>query len=178
VNGAAVASADIDPLGAVELLSPVAGTAQLYLGPDLALEFALSDDPCEPSVFLFGTCFDSAVGGYGWEVGNGRMLPLTVELRLDGAPFDILSLDPFGGANRISPRPGTMQAFVNGVLVAEAPSATEPCFGPPTTVSPSRIPATGARPMGLLVIGLSCLAAGLIVLAATKRRDHRTPVRS
>jgi hypothetical protein len=178
VNGTTVANADIEPLGAVELLSPVAGTAQLYLGGDLALEVALSDDPCEPSVFLFGTCFDSAAGGYGWEIGNSRMLPLTIELRLDGAPFDIVSLDPFGSASLASTRPGTMQAFVNGMQVTEAPAATEPCSDSPPAVAPDQLPGTGGQAGWPLVVGLSCLAVGLGVVAVARRRDHRTPVRS
>ena len=70
-----------------------------------------------------------------------------------------------------------MQAFVNGVFVAEAPSASEPCFGP-TTVAPAQLPGTGGGPGAPLTLGVACLAVGLIVLASTRRREDRTPVRS
>jgi hypothetical protein len=177
VNGVVVANAELDPLGAAELVSPVAGMAQLYLDGELAFEVALADDPCEPSVFLFGTCLDGATGGYSWELGSSRMLPQTVELRLDGTPFDVVALDSFGTMSFTSSRPGTMQAFVNGELVAEAPSSSEPCSGP-TTVAPAQLPGTGGGPSAPLTLGVACLVAGLIVLASTRRREDRTPVRS
>jgi hypothetical protein len=178
VDGIPVASAQLGPYEGAELVSPVQGTGQLYLHGASTFEFELSDGACELSISLFGTCIDDASGAYGWEVFNNRMLSLTVELRLEGVAFDRFDLEPFGTRSLSSSRPGTMQAFVNGVFVTEAPSPDTFCSGSPAA-SPGRLPGTGAGPGGPpALLGLACLAAGLVVLAASRRRDHRTPVRS
>jgi hypothetical protein len=170
----------LDPFtfGSVGFALPTPGPVELSVDGQVIQTVEGSEGECPvPAVLLSGTCVSAE--GYGWELDSQRGFAMPVELRLDGAPVASMALGP-GPDFRIfsTPEPGTMQAFVNGVLVTEAPSATEPCFDSPPIVSPSQIPATGAGPIGPLVLGLACLATGLIVLTAAKQRDHRTPVRS
>ena len=70
-----------------------------------------------------------------------------------------------------------MQAFVNGVFVAEAPSAVRAVLRADDG-RPRPAPGTGRGPGAPLTLGVACLAVGLIVLASTRRREDRTPVRS
>jgi LPXTG-motif cell wall-anchored protein len=167
----------LEPFGFVGFALPTPGPVEVFVEGQLVQTVEGSDAGCEtPAVLVFATCVSA--DGYGWELDSQRAFAVAVELRLDGAPAASMALGPGPDFRLFNTRgPGTMQAFVNGVLVAEAPSATEPCSDSPPTVSPSQIPRTGAGPTGLLLLGMSCLAAGLGVLAVARRRDHRTPVR-
>jgi hypothetical protein len=124
-------------------------------------------------------CFDAASGGYQWVFANQRNIVLTVDLRLDGRPAGIVTLPEYDHGEPIvtNASPGLMQAFVNGALVAEAPSSSEPCSDSPPTVAPAQLPGTGGGPGVPMTLGLVCVAAGMAVLATRRQRDHRTPVR-
>jgi hypothetical protein len=177
MNGAALGVFDLEAFGFVEVASPTSGTAALYLDGLLVMEAESSDEQCL-NVDIFSSCFDPAARGYQWNLQNQRAMALVVELCLDGTPAGTVILDPFGGQVVSNSRPGTMQVYLNGVFMSEAESSSEPCFEPSPTVAPAQLPGTGGARGAPLVLGLACLVAGLLVVAMTRRRDNRTPVRS
>jgi hypothetical protein len=169
----------LDPYGFVGFALPTPGPIEVVVDGQLVQTVEGSDNECEgPAVFLTGTCFAADSGGYLWDIASQRPFAMTIELRLNGTPAGSLALEPGEFRTVSDPRPGTMQAYLNGVFVAEARSVDAPCFAPPPSVSPDQIPATGAAPGAPLLLGLVCVAVGMVVLGATRRRDHRTPVRS
>jgi hypothetical protein len=176
--GADVIVHALEPFGFVGFALPTAGPIEVFVDGQLVQTVEGSDNECTPAVFLTGTCYAADSGGYLWDIASQRPFAMTIELRLNGTPAGSLALEPGEFRTVSDPRPGTMQAYLNGVFVAEAPSVEAPCFAPPPTVSPDQIPATGAAPGAPLLLGLVCVAVGMVVLGATRRRDHRTPVRS
>jgi hypothetical protein len=178
--GTEVRAYPLEPFAFVGFALPSAGPIEVFVDGQLVQTVEGSDAECEsPAVFLTGSCFAAESGNYLWDVSSQRPFDMTVELRLAGTPAGSVALVPGDFKSVSNPNPGTMQAFVNGVFVAEAPSADTPCFEPPPTVAPARLPGTGGGAGGPLTVGLASVVAGLLVLATTRRRrDHRTPVRS
>jgi hypothetical protein len=177
--GAEVRTHPLEPFGFVGFALPTPGPVEVYVDGQLVQTVDGSDAECEvPAIFLTGSCFAADSGGYLWDISNQRPIAMTVELRLAGTPAGSVALAPGDFRTVSNPEPGTLQAFVNGVFVAEAPSVDTPCFESPTTVAPAQLPGTGGGSGAPLGLGLVALIAGFVVLAATRRHDHRTPVRS
>jgi hypothetical protein len=172
----------LDPFASREVAGPVEGTALLFVGGALTQELTTSNAPCGPTLELRAICF--APRGNFWFVWNHRGLVVDVELRLNGQFHERLQLVPFDSETVGSRSPGTMQAFVNGVLVAEAtelrfcglPSSAPPPAVRPQGVDPRQLPGTGMTPTAW-VAGLGCLAAGLLVVGLTRWRPSPPPLR-
>jgi hypothetical protein len=170
MNGAVLGVFDLPPQGFMTLRVPVAGTLQLYLHGQLAQEVASSSDPCDPAVSVSGLCADSVNGHY-WLVGNQRDFPVAVDLRLEGQPLGSVTIQPFDSQQVTNHHAGVLQALINGSVVAEAPSVDDPCPFPPNppAVAPDRLPGTGGG-TALVAVGLALAAAGLVLLAVSRRR--------
>jgi hypothetical protein len=178
--GTEVRTYPLEPFAFVGFALPSAGPIEVFVDGQLVQTVEGSDAECEsPAVFLSGSCFAADSGGYLWDISSQRPFAMTVELRLGDTPAGSVALIPGDFKTVSNPNPGTMQAFVNGVFVAEAPSVDTPCSEPLPTGAPAQLPGTGGDPGAPLVLGVACLVAGLIVFATTRRRrEHRTPVRS
>jgi hypothetical protein len=168
----------LDPFASREVASPVEGTALLFVGGALTQELTTSSAPCGPTLELHAICF--APRGNFWLVRNRRGLVVDVELRLNGQFHERLQLGPFDSETVGSRSPGTMQAFVNGVVVAEATELRFcglPPSAPPPAVDPAQLPGTGMTPTAW-VAGFGCLAAGLLVVGLTRWLPTGTVKRS
>jgi hypothetical protein len=171
-GGVTVSRFELPPQRSTEIIVRVAGTYQLYLKGVLVQEAETATEPCGgPPVLISRTCFDAASAEYRWVISNQRNIDLDLELRLDGRPAGSIALPPYDHGEPIvtNASSGLLEAFVDGTLVARAPSSSAPCTATePTGVGPSRLPGTGGTTR-LLGVALAALTAGALLLV-TKRR--------
>jgi LPXTG-motif cell wall-anchored protein len=140
-----------------------------------------------------GTCFDAASGTFFWTIQNQTTTEIEVDLVLNGVSLGELIVPALTTQTVSNTTPGLLQALVDDIVQAESSSSDSPCTGPPPpTVSPSVVqgedgedgengedgeegadgdlPSTGGSEGALLGAGVACAAAGLILLAARRRR--------